>query len=415
MAQALAVVGDKKPEFLLGFAPWSARGYFFDTKDHFFKTSTLSATSTNMPERILIVAFSGRALAAAARRAGYVPLVADLFADVDTEELAGAHRLVKGELEAGFCADHLLESLEYLAATKPQPLGLIYGAGFEACPDLLREMAKRWRLIGNAPEMVARMKEPSDFAGTCARLSISHPAVANAVPSSGRWLRKSAGGAGGAHILPASATDPDDKNTYFQEEVSGTAISVLFLAAGGDAVVIGFSEQWRAPCPDAPFRFGGAVRPAAISTECASALSQEVHLLAREYGLVGLNSADFLVSENGRWILEINPRPGATLDIFDSDDHPLLAMHIAAILNGTLPDAPKLDGAAATQIVYASHALSVPQGLHYPSWTMDRPRSSITLAEGEPFCTVLAKGETACEAKQNCASYERHWRAVLKG
>lgn len=370
-----------------------------------------------MPDNILIAAYSGRALAAAARRAGLIPLVADLFGDVDTRELAGAYCLVNGDLTNGICAEHLLACLEHLAATPPNPLGIVYGAGFEANPGLLGEIAKRWRLIGNGPDVVQRLKEPTDFARTCARLAVRHPAITNIMPASGRWLRKSAGGAGGAHIVPVSASSCTwvDQNAYFQEEVDGNAISALFVAAEGDAMVIGFSEQWHAPCLEAPFRFGGAVRPAELSHEQETALSRIVHLMAHEYGLVGLNSADFLVNDDGYWLLEINPRPGATLDIFDSADHPLLAMHIAAILNGTLPNAPKLDGAAATQIVYASRALSLPNDLCFPSWTADRPRPGSVLAEGEPFCTVLAKGKTACEAKDSCASYERHWRAVLKG
>jgi len=37
---------------------------------------------------LLVVAVSGRALAASARRAGLVPLVADFFADADTRRIA---------------------------------------------------------------------------------------------------------------------------------------------------------------------------------------------------------------------------------------------------------------------------------------------------------------------------------------
>ena len=33
---------------------------------------------------------------------------------------------------------------------------------------------------------------------------------------------------------------------------------------------------------------------------------------------------------DGYHLIEINPRPGATLDIFDSDDAPLLETHIRA-------------------------------------------------------------------------------------
>ncbi len=62
--------------------------------------SSLPAASQNKPA-LLIAAISGRSLAAAARRAGFRPLVADLFNDADT--LALAERAIKlaGTLQSG--------------------------------------------------------------------------------------------------------------------------------------------------------------------------------------------------------------------------------------------------------------------------------------------------------------------------
>ena len=50
---------------------------------------------------ILIAAFSGRAAGFAARRAGYAPLVADLFADDDTRDVAAGVRRVPGDPGSG--------------------------------------------------------------------------------------------------------------------------------------------------------------------------------------------------------------------------------------------------------------------------------------------------------------------------
>ena len=47
-------------------------------------------------------------------------------------------------------------------------------------------------------------------------------------------------------------------------------------------------------------------------------------------GLRGLASADLLVDGADWWLTEINPRPGATLDVLDRRGTPLLAAHIAA-------------------------------------------------------------------------------------
>src|SRR5260370_18189634 len=75
---------------------------------------------------VLIAALSGRALAAAARRAGYQPLVADLFGDVDTQAIAAASVRVPGNLPAGPARKPLLDALDRLADGRA-PVGLVYG------------------------------------------------------------------------------------------------------------------------------------------------------------------------------------------------------------------------------------------------------------------------------------------------
>ena len=64
-----------------------------------------------------------------------------------------------------------------------------------------------------------------------------------------------------------------------------------------------------------PFRYGGAAGPVDIDPAQAEEIARSVAAIASELDLVGLNSADFLVSADAVWLIEINPRPGATLDI----------------------------------------------------------------------------------------------------
>lgn len=370
-------------------------------------------------EGVLIAAFSGRGLAASARMAGYAPLVADLFGDADTAALASRNEVVAGDLVNGFDGPDLLACLERLGGGDgPEPVGFVYGAGFEANPELLAVVAKRWRLLGNSPDVVASVKAPGTFAGACARLGVPHPEIADAVPERlGGWLCKRSGGAGGAHIALSSdgAARAGGSDVYFQRQVAGRSVSALFAAAGGEARVLGFSEQWRAPAPAEPFRFGGAVQPADLDARRMSELTEAIHLLARYFELSGLNSADFVVGDSAWWILEINPRPGATLDIFDMPDNALFAIHLDAIINGRLPPAVEVRGATAAQIVYASKALIVPPDhLQYPDWTVDQPRPGVVIEVNNPFCTVLASEDTACEAKLACEKRENFWRSVLE-
>jgi predicted ATP-grasp superfamily ATP-dependent carboligase len=181
--------------------------------------------------------------------------------------------------------------------------------------------------------------------------------------------------------------------------VPGTPVSALLLANGVSAIVLGFSEQWACPTPRQPFRYGGAVRAADIAPGLAQRLAESACRLAAALSLTGLNSADFMVEGDDFWILEINPRPGATLDIFEADGASLFSLHVRACA-GDLPDeAPRLDGAKASAIFYAERDVIAPERFEWPNWSADRPNAGIAVKAGEPLCTVHAGAATGVEAR----------------
>jgi predicted ATP-grasp superfamily ATP-dependent carboligase len=345
---------------------------------------------------------SGRALAQSARCAGLEPLVADFFADADTQTLAHACRKLPGNTSHGMSWKGLAAALDALAEAAPSPiLGLVYGSGFEDRPNLLTRIAQHWPLLGNDAATVERIKAPESFFATLDRLGIKHPLTTTKPrPRGAGWLAKRTGGAGGSHIV-ASRLKTGVRNVYYQERVEGCAVSVLFVANGRDAQVLGFSEQWTAPSKRSLWRYGGAVRPAALPAGPARAMASAVKRVARAFELKGLGSADFMVSDEEPFLLEINPRPGATLDIFDSDVTPLLKLHLDAVLHGRLPrQGLKFPDAMASAIVYAKSGVAVPSRVAWPDWVADRPNSSQWIDKNRPICTVWARASTKARAKR---------------
>jgi predicted ATP-grasp superfamily ATP-dependent carboligase len=357
---------------------------------------------------LLIASVSGRALAEAARRAGFTPLVADFFADADTQDAAHACRKLTG-LARGFRWRTLYPALSALAELAPSPvIGLVYGAGFEDRPELLRLIARRWPLLGTGASAVARLKSPEDFFATLNRLGIAHPPTQSKPPArGGKWLIKKRGGAGGSHIVPSRLAKAK-ANTYFQERVAGRAVSALFAANGGEARVLGFSEQWTSPLPSRRWRYGGAVCPANLSPSLARKMTATVKKLARAYPIKGLASADFLLRNDVPLLLEINPRPGATLDIFDRGRRKLLSLHIEAVREGKLPSrALDLQDAMASAIVYAARRAQAPADGVWPAWVADRPQPSEWIDKSRPICTVSARAGTAAGARRLAGSRRR--------
>jgi len=358
----------------------------------------------------LIAALSGRALAAAARAAGYRPLVADLFGDLDTQAIAAAHVRVPGSLASGPKRGALLNALDRLSEGR-EPVGLVCGSGFERRPALLASMARRHELLGNRPAVVVAVSDPEQFAALCRRLGVPHPEIRRGPAPGPGWLEKRAGGAGGAHIRAAKAGEPPRRGHYLQRRAGGTPVSALFVANGQDSRVLGYSEQWAAPLPGHPFRYGGAVRPATLAAATASAMAAAAAAVSRAAGLIGLNSADFLVRPDGFDLLEINPRPGASLDVFADPDGTVFSLHVAAC-RGRLPDAvPTWPGAAAAAVVFAPRRCVLPAGFAWPDWASDRQPPGLPVAAEAPLCTARAEAETAAAAR---ALVERRQAAILE-
>jgi predicted ATP-grasp superfamily ATP-dependent carboligase len=338
---------------------------------------------------ILIVAASGRALAAAARRAGFRPLVADFFDDLDTRQLAVAN-VVAGDMDRGFEAPLLIDRLLDLAQ-RETPIGIVYGSGFEDRTEIIAELARHFPLFGNCAEVVARTKDPRLLAATCYDLGIPHPEISFEPPvEPGEWLVKRQGGGGGLHVAPAGRGRPGPFD-YCQRRVHGQPVSVLLLADGRGAQALGMSRQWAAPSGDMLFRFGGAVQPAELDAESAQEICDAAKKLAAAFGLVGLNSLDFLVGADTFHLLEINPRPGATLDIFAHSR--LFAAHVESC-RGHLPsEALIFRRACATAIAYAPYDLDFMPDLDWPAWCRDRQKPGTRLRDGDPVCTVFAEAE----------------------
>jgi uncharacterized protein len=347
---------------------------------------------------ILVAALAGRALAAAACRAGDKVIVADLFGDEDTRALAPWTRL-PGDLDGGICRGGLRD----IAGALPGPIdGIVYGAGFEQAPDLLHDLSWRAPLLGNSPEVVAAVKDPFAFAALLARLGLPHPAVAMAPPPGDDWLRKRRGGSGGSHIRPTGATPfPADPRDYYQERRTGDSVSALFVANGRGARVLGFSRQWTAPSHRSPFRYGGCAGPAELPGRLACRIEEGCDALAAATGLVGVNSLDLLVAGDEFVVLEVNPRPGASIDVFDGPDLPLWDLHRRAVA-GELPArkrAVPLPTCRAAAVLHADRPRSVPRSLRWDDWIADRPAPASIIPPDAPICTVLGEGPTVGAAR----------------
>ncbi len=206
------------------------------------------------------------------------------------------------------------------------PCGFVYGAGFEDRPELLDEIARRFPLVRQFAGCGARGKgSAAAFAALCASLNIPHPEISPDLPSDTAELarqkhRRSWGKpcrAGRRHLAARA------RRHLFSAHRAGTILfRSCFSPMEPMRKSVGLSRQWAAPTPRmSPSVLAAAFALPSLSPELEGQLAARGgNHHGRACGLRGLNSIDFLVDGDSFTLIEINPRPGATLDIFEDRD-----------------------------------------------------------------------------------------------
>ena len=272
-----------------------------------------------------------RALAQAAARAGFTPCAIDGFADRDTR-LACQGRALR--LPARGCVPDwaLLDDAIGEMRRRHAPRGFagaVAGGGLEACPELLDVLRRHAPLANADKEAVLVAATPARWFALLDEIGAPHPKVSlGGTPNGPGWLVKHAGGTGGLHVRPWRPGMALEENDYCQQRASGQPGSALFLAADGEARIVGWQRQLIAPSAALPFRHGGVACDDALPTKAKASIATIVEALARRLPLCGLAGLDFLADGGDVRVLELNPRPTASLALYPASN--LFALHLDA-------------------------------------------------------------------------------------
>src|SRR5262249_37301010 len=110
---------------------------------------------------------------------------------------------------------------------------------------------------------------------------------------------------------------------------------------------------------------------------------------------------DFLIANGVACLLEINPRPGATIDVFDDDIGSLFQAHLTAGQRLPIRLSP-IAAARAMGVLYADRGPLTPGRVSWPDWSADRPQPGTRIARFRPVATVFGHGADATAAELNC-------------
>ncbi|CCE24105.1 conserved protein of unknown function [Methylotuvimicrobium alcaliphilum 20Z] len=332
----------------------------------------------------MIIANSGRMLAEAACRSGFIPWVIDLFADQDT--LKYSERVFRIEALDEPFLKAIVADFSSLNPMSPA----VYGSGLEHYPKALELISCECELVGNDIKTVRLIQQKKCFFELLDHLEINYPRVSFTEPKGAeQWLVKSESGEGGHGIRLFRNGMPTQRNMYWQKYIEGTACSALFLADGKNIRIIGFHAQW---CEnlnaDQPFLFAGVINRCPLSAEQADIIHSWITALVRAIPLKGLNTLDFIIQGERIYVLEVNPRPSASMQLYDGD---LFGAHLNAcrgILDNTNFTSRTV---CAYRIIYADRSITIPDAFCWPKACRDLPIAGSIIRKGQPICSIIAR------------------------
>ena len=374
-----------------------------------------------MAGRVLIAGVSTRAAAESAAKAGFEVTAVDAFGDLDQHP---AVRSVSLPRDPAFTAQAAADAARGIEAD-----GAAYLSPFENHSRAVESLAERRMLWGNAPDVLHRVRDPFLLAGSLRRQGFTTPVTRVDVPpdlaATKEWLVKPFRSGGGHGVRRWVAGERVAAGHYAQEHISGVPASVVFVAAGGRAVVLGLSRQIIGD--DAfgasGFRYCGNLltssddeiltdRVAGVATELATRVSET-------FGLVGVNGIDCIVQDGRVYVIEVNPRWCSSMELVERHyGLSVFGAHAAACVDRALPDfdlprTRRSRSVIGKAIVFAREDITMGDTRAWLADTniRDVPKPGEHISAGLPICTIFAE---AVDAQQCHVELQHRARILLE-
>jgi len=355
---------------------------------------------------ILIVGGSVRFLAASCCRAGWAVYAADRFSDADLLAVATAYRPLPADL---------------VEADDPFPdlpaIPFLFTGGLENAPAFLTRLATARPTAAASPASVQAVRDIATLTTAAAAIGLAIPETHTSparLPTDGSYLVKPVASVGGLGISRWHGGPAPTTPSLWQRHHSGVphGVSVL-LRDQHPPELLGVcrSLQARAASGAPGWAYAGSV------TVGVPAWSESVVRLAERlgtrHGLRGAIGIDCLVTPSGEVVvLEVNPRPTASMELFERTAGLCIARrHLDALAFPspiTTPGQASGHAVSGKAILYSDRTFTITSSLHAtfanlaehwaPSPALralaDVPRANTHVEPGSPLLTVFADADS---------------------
>jgi predicted ATP-grasp superfamily ATP-dependent carboligase len=278
---------------------------------------------------------------------------------------------------------------------------------------------------------VRAIRNPLNVARILGGAGFRTPALSDSpahLPRDGSWLVKPVRSAGGRgiHAL-VSATDATDEGLYFQERVDGLALSAVFVAAGGEARLLGVTRQLLG-IPGEPFVYRGNLGPWPLPPRVRNRIAQLGAVISANLPVLGLFGVDFVLHGSEPWLVEINPRYTGAVEVLElACRRGLFGHHVNACCNLAIFGPEALAGThnvVGKAILYAAQDMVIGELL--PLTTLpaadrfcvpelaDIPDAGAEFRAGEPVVTVFSEADSPEGCAERLEATASLWSARLR-
>jgi predicted ATP-grasp superfamily ATP-dependent carboligase len=396
------------------------------------------------PGRLLIVGVSTRAAAESAANAGFEVTALDAFADLDQHPTVHAITVPRPPGEPFRAAAAARASRGILCDA------VAYLSHLDNHPRLVEQLAAGRTLLGNAPATLRRVRRPRlvmealrqhgcpapevlvgaegrRSGGGALRSSAGAPPSANPAPHVGgrthaltpldqhepEWLVKPLRSGGGQRVESWRPGASVPRNAYVQRFVAGTPASIVFVAAHGESVPIGISQQLVGVPAFGSSGYGycgnllTTARDETFDAQSVERLYTITRSLAQHFDLVGVNGADVIMQNGIPWTIEVNPRWSSSAELVErAYGISVFRAHADACTSGQLLD---FDLARARRgarvwgkaVVFARYDVVCGDTRRWLGREMvrDIPHPGELIRSGGPVCTVFAEAADADDCR----------------
>jgi predicted ATP-grasp superfamily ATP-dependent carboligase len=398
------------------------------------------------PQLLVLLGSSVRAMAQSCRYLHIPVWAVDQFADSDCR--AVAYRVTQKELQ-----DVTIDDF-------PRDLSLLFlpGGGTENHASLTEQLAHSFSWCGLSGKALRAIRDPECLFPIASQCGLKIPSTfffsdrtkksdleqmgfENLLPD--QWLWKSSDRGGGLGVSDIETWDvlkyllTIQADGYLQEKIHAEAFgATIILSQQGEPEWIGASRLLTAgkPLPysllsdkasknyehehspssrrtDYPYLFGGAIGPVPLPQTVVDRLLSFAKQCYQCFGIKGWFQVDFMLNHQGDlWLLEINPRWSATMEIYERiQGHSLVSPHLRAWgVDAKEHDFPKQipHSLILKYVVYASATFTWTtaqsqkasdinrKAMDANGWPIlaDLPQENTTFESGMPILTILASG-----------------------